>query len=588
MKKTVLTSFTALCLLSTLFLMELSFGSQPVEAGGIIHIRADGSVDPPTAPISTVDNVTYTLTGNVSDSIWVERDNIVVDGAGYMIQEKGGQWGIALGGTNVTVKNTEIKAFDQGIHLVGSYGNSIIGNDITNNGHGIYIDSSSNNTISGNNITKNTIFGIRLYGSSNNSVVENNITKNENNITRNSIGIELDHSSNNKIFHNNFINNDRQVRSIAYERAIGFVNIWDDGYPSGGNYWSDYTGEDVDGDCIGDTPYIIDANNTDSYPRMTLWPPPEHELVASIEAPTSLWLGSSSSLNATVINKGSSDETDVELDLLINGTTVDSTTVPLLQASNSHTLNYLWTATTEGTYNVTAYVHPVPGEASVENNQVSGFVAVSAPPEVGIKAGDWIKLEYTISGWPAGQPYPEWLKVEFLSVEGTSATVRVTMHMSDGMEENATVPVDVVAGGQALGLSGFVIPANLTTGYSVYITGYGNITIEGEATRTYAGASRTVVYASFSQYGTQLTYYWDKHTGVMVEASTTSAGVTATAKVTETNMWEAAPSPFWMQWWLWAIVGVVVVALTGAVYTLRKRKAPTTPVPSPENTDQSR
>lgn len=62
----------------------------------------------------------------------------------------------------------------------------------------------------------------------------------------------------------------------------------------------------------------------------------------------------------------------------------------------------------------------------------------------------------------------------------------------------------------------------------------------GEIIRTYAGASRTVVYASFSQYGTQLTYYWDKQTGVMVEPSTTSDSVTATAKATETNMWEAA------------------------------------------------
>jgi hypothetical protein len=123
-----------------------------------------------------------------------------------------------------------------------------------------------------------------------------------------------------------------------------------------------------------------------------------------------------------------------------------------------------------------------------------------------------------------------------------------------------------------------VIPANSKTGNSIYISGYGNVTIEGETTRTYAGASRTVVYASISQYGTQLTYYWDKQTGVMVEASTTSGGITATAKATETNMWEAAP--IWMQWWLWAIVAVVIVALAGAVYLLKKRKPPTPTAPT--------
>ena len=219
---------------------------------------------------------------------------------------------------------------------------------------------------------------------------------------------------------------------------------------------------------------------------------------------------------------------------------------------------------------------------------VGGWNLVLAMPpsqegQVGIKTGDWIKFEYKINGWPAGQPYPEWLKLEFLSVEGTSANVRVTMHISDGTEQSDTVPVDVVTGGsEAFGLPGAVISSNLTTGDSVYMTGFGDVAIEGETTRTYTGANRTVVYASSSQDEVQLTYYWDKSTGVMVEASTTYGGMTAIAKATETNMWEA--TTVGMPWWPWIIVAVAAVALALVVYRLKKRTTPTAPTPPTEGT----
>jgi hypothetical protein len=76
-------------------------------------------------------------------------------------------------------------------------------------------------------------------------------------------------SSGNFIYHNNLIGN---IWMQAYT-VSGAVNFWDDGYPSGGNYWSDYTGVDANGDGIGDTPYIIDADNIDHYPLMKPWAP---------------------------------------------------------------------------------------------------------------------------------------------------------------------------------------------------------------------------------------------------------------------------------------------------------------------------
>ena len=220
---------------------------------------------------------------------------------------------------------------------------------------------------------------------------------------------------------------------------------------------------------------------------------------------------------------------------------------------------------------------------SIKANFVAGFV--------GARTGDWIKFEYTITGWPPGQPHPEWLELEFLTVEGTSAMVGVVLVLSEGeygTELGGTVPVDLATGsGEALGLAGFVIPSNLRRGDSVYISGYGDVTIEGETTRTYAGVSRRVLYASFSesvpyQGEVQLTYYWDKLTGVMVETSTTSRSMSMTCSATETNMFEAAPAAVGMPWWLWVIIAVAVAVVAFAVYRLRKRKTPSAPALPPE------
>ena len=89
--------------------MLTAFNVQPVKAEGTIYIRADGSINPPDAPITTVDNVTYTLTGNITsdaDGIVVERSNITIDGAGYMLRGFGSGYGFNLSGINkVTIKN---------------------------------------------------------------------------------------------------------------------------------------------------------------------------------------------------------------------------------------------------------------------------------------------------------------------------------------------------------------------------------------------------------------------------------------------------------------------------------------------------
>ncbi len=73
--------------------------------------------------------------------------------------------------------------------------------------------------------------------------------------------------ANNTIYGNNFIGNTQQAQ---HSNIYGY-NFLDNG--SMGNYWSDYTTKypnavEIDHTGIGDTQYVIDANNTDRYPLM--------------------------------------------------------------------------------------------------------------------------------------------------------------------------------------------------------------------------------------------------------------------------------------------------------------------------------
>jgi parallel beta-helix repeat protein len=147
-----------------------------------------------------------------------------------------------------------------GIALGRSSGNSIIGNNIANNSyHGVQLSGSSDNSIVGNNIVDNGFYGLWLGGSSNNSIVGNNISNNQ-------FGIYLYVSRGNGFFHNNLINNTSQIPT---GQMYPSGNVWDDGLE--GNHWSDYNGTDANEDGIGDTPYVIDSNNTDHCPLMGMF-----------------------------------------------------------------------------------------------------------------------------------------------------------------------------------------------------------------------------------------------------------------------------------------------------------------------------
>jgi parallel beta-helix repeat protein len=248
-----------------------------VQASGTVHVRPDGSIDPPGAPISSADNVTYVLTDNVfNESIIIERDDIIFDGAGHAVQgtRVSSSKGISLyGRSNVTISRVQVNNFTYGIWLSLSYNITVSGNNLTANANdGITLrEYSSNNTIVANNIAANRD-GIYFWNSSNNTVARNRITDSTasgielfeaadnlvmgNRMENCGLGIFMSVSSDCSFYQNSFVNNTEQA-------AIYFCNstVWD--HDSEGNYWNDYDGVDLNNDGIGDVFHEIDESSMD-------------------------------------------------------------------------------------------------------------------------------------------------------------------------------------------------------------------------------------------------------------------------------------------------------------------------------------
>jgi subtilisin family serine protease len=105
--------------------------------------------------------------------------------------------------------------------------------------------------------------------------------------------------------------------------------------------------------------------------------PPNHDvLILSWEKPEHIRSGDRVLLNVTVMNFGTSNEQNLTLNLLVNDEIIDSAFISQLASSAVATVNLSWNPTTGGTYNLTTYLVPVPGENATENNAVSETVSV--------------------------------------------------------------------------------------------------------------------------------------------------------------------------------------------------------------------
>lgn len=182
----------------------------------------------------------------------------------------------------------------------------------------------------------------------------------------------------------------------------------------------------------------------------------------------------------------------------------------------------------------------------------------------GVKNGDWIRYDISISY--AGQTATGSIKISIQQVQGVqiTGTYEVSVQGYNVMQPTQ-FSLDISTGSGSYA-SGFIIPANLTTGD----------VIPGEAASVQSIADwngrRAVLTNGTSPFiGFYGQIYWDQETGVLLEAKGSSAGTNYSMTEADTSLWSGGLLGGALTWII-VIIVVVVVAITVAALVLRRRK----------------
>lgn len=154
----------------------------------------------------------------------------------------------AINCNGITIKDLLLTNNYEGVYLWNTHNSSIENVGTSNNGIGIYLRQSTGNNLTVNTVNWNDYDGICLGDSSDNTLTGNTVSWNSR------YGIRLWLNSNgNQICNNNFIGNTTQA--FVNEGVSG--NLFNLAAPIGGNFWSNWTSPDANGDGFVDYPYIF-------------------------------------------------------------------------------------------------------------------------------------------------------------------------------------------------------------------------------------------------------------------------------------------------------------------------------------------
>ena len=223
----------------------------------------------PHAPININGNAAFTAPNGVVGGTGTSGDPYVI--AGWDIICSGGTFppGIQVSSTTAAfvIRNTRSRSCHYGVLLNSTRNGAVQRTRASQIVHGVRVSSCQDLVIEGNSVIGQTGSGIDVLGAT-------NVLVKSNTIEQGFVGINLDGASGCSVHHNNLMGNTNQGIDQR-----GGVNAWSDGYPAGGNYWTNYQGIDAcsgpaQDDCsspdgLGDTPYPLGGGTrTDPWPRM--------------------------------------------------------------------------------------------------------------------------------------------------------------------------------------------------------------------------------------------------------------------------------------------------------------------------------
>jgi hypothetical protein len=205
----------------------------------------------PGGYIATTGDMTQIIGNNITTG---SETGLVVSGSYCNITDNTSGGSINLSGFhNIIARNSVYRI------TINKDSNAISNNTISS----VQLSNANNNVIYENNILTTTAdYGVHIVENSSHNIIHNN------NILAllNDVEINSKSAENNTFYHNNFLIKYRNEPARLYTYNLTLVNFWDNGKE--GNYWENYNSTDANGDGIGDTPYIIDADNVDRYPLM--------------------------------------------------------------------------------------------------------------------------------------------------------------------------------------------------------------------------------------------------------------------------------------------------------------------------------